>query len=154
MLGKTAGALFPNPGNAATKTADFARFRRLKTAKTGILVLQSGHFADSRRHGGQGFEHREEIPGAFIGQAAERNVAPARPRGRYAPSPTGELHLGNASSALLAWLSIRARGGSFVMRMEDLDRVTSSVDHERAQLDEPLYLEVFGAPPPAARKRA
>ena len=45
-----------------------------------------------------------------------------RPRGRYAPSPTGELHLGNASSALLAWLSIRARGGSFVMRMEDLDR--------------------------------
>ena len=44
------------------------------------------------------------------------------PRGRYAPSPTGELHVGNASSALLAWLSIRSRGGSFVMRMEDLDR--------------------------------
>ena len=44
------------------------------------------------------------------------------PRGRYAPSPTGELHLGNASSALLAWLSVRSRGGSFVMRMEDLDR--------------------------------
>jgi len=43
-------------------------------------------------------------------------------RGRYAPSPTGEIHLGNASSALLAWLSIRARGGTFVMRMEDLDR--------------------------------
>jgi len=46
----------------------------------------------------------------------------APPRGRYAPSPTGEMHLGNASSALLAWLSIRARGGAFVMRMEDLDR--------------------------------
>jgi glutamyl-tRNA synthetase len=44
------------------------------------------------------------------------------PRGRYAPSPTGELHLGNASSALLAWLSCRSRGGGFVMRMEDLDR--------------------------------
>ena len=44
------------------------------------------------------------------------------PRGRYAPSPTGELHVGNASSALLAWLSIRSRGGSFVMRMEDLDQ--------------------------------
>ncbi len=43
-------------------------------------------------------------------------------RGRYAPSPTGELHLGNASSALLAWLSIRARDGCFVMRLEDLDR--------------------------------
>ena len=43
-------------------------------------------------------------------------------RGRYAPSPTGEIHLGNASTALLAWLSIRARGGTFVMRMEDLDQ--------------------------------
>jgi glutamyl-tRNA synthetase len=49
-------------------------------------------------------------------------VTPARVRGRYAPSPTGELHLGNASTALLAWLSIRARGGTFVMRVEDLDR--------------------------------
>lgn len=44
------------------------------------------------------------------------------PRGRYAPSPTGTTHLGNASTALLAWLSIRARGGAFVIRMEDLDR--------------------------------
>ena len=46
----------------------------------------------------------------------------ARPRGRYAPSPTGELHLGSASTALLAWLSVRARGGAFVIRVEDLDR--------------------------------
>lgn len=43
------------------------------------------------------------------------------PRGRYAPSPTGDLHLGNVSTALLAWLSIRGRGGRFVMRIEDLD---------------------------------
>jgi len=42
-------------------------------------------------------------------------------RGRYAPSPTGALHLGNASTALIAWLSVRARGGAFVMRVEDLD---------------------------------
>ncbi len=44
------------------------------------------------------------------------------PRGRLAPSPTGEVHLGNVSSALLAWLSVRSRGGSLVMRIEDLDR--------------------------------
>ena len=44
-----------------------------------------------------------------------------RPRGRLAPSPTGALHLGNARSFLLAWLSIRSRGGSLVLRMEDLD---------------------------------
>lgn len=43
------------------------------------------------------------------------------PRGRYAPSPTGALHLGNARTALLAWLQIRLQKGIFVMRMEDLD---------------------------------
>lgn len=44
-----------------------------------------------------------------------------RCRGRLAPSPTGALHLGNARSFLLAWLSIRVRGGRVVLRMEDLD---------------------------------
>jgi glutamyl-tRNA synthetase len=44
------------------------------------------------------------------------------PRGRYAPSPTGDLHLGNASTALLSWLSVRARGGAYVLRLEDLDQ--------------------------------
>ncbi|HEX4824514.1 MAG TPA: tRNA glutamyl-Q(34) synthetase GluQRS [Candidatus Polarisedimenticolaceae bacterium] len=42
-------------------------------------------------------------------------------RGRYAPSPTGRIHLGNASTALVSWLSVRARGGTYVMRIEDLD---------------------------------
>jgi glutamyl-tRNA synthetase len=43
-------------------------------------------------------------------------------RGRFAPSPTGDLHLGNARTALLAWLQARAGGGRFVLRVEDLDR--------------------------------
>lgn len=42
-------------------------------------------------------------------------------RGRLAPSPTGALHLGNARSFLLAWLSVRSQGGVVVLRMEDLD---------------------------------
>jgi glutamyl-tRNA synthetase len=54
--------------------------------------------------------------------------------GRFAPSPTGELHLGNLRTALVAWLSARAAGVPFLVRMEDLDRVTSSVEHEHAQL--------------------
>lgn len=41
--------------------------------------------------------------------------------GRYAPSPTGDLHLGNIRTALLAWLQVRLQGGKFLMRMEDLD---------------------------------
>ncbi len=43
------------------------------------------------------------------------------PRGRYAPTPSGWIHLGNARTALAAWLSIRSRGGTFVWRLEDLD---------------------------------
>jgi glutamyl-tRNA synthetase len=43
------------------------------------------------------------------------------PRGRWAPSPTGPLHVGNARTALAAWLSVRSRGGAFVWRVEDLD---------------------------------
>ena len=42
-------------------------------------------------------------------------------RGRFAPSPTGTLHLGNLRTALLAWLFARSAGSEFLMRMEDLD---------------------------------
>lgn len=54
--------------------------------------------------------------------------------GRFAPSPTGDLHLGNLRTALVAWLAARRSGASFLIRMEDLDLVTSSVEHERNQL--------------------
>ncbi|HEU0167268.1 MAG TPA: tRNA glutamyl-Q(34) synthetase GluQRS [Chloroflexota bacterium] len=43
-------------------------------------------------------------------------------RGRFAPSPTGPLHLGGARTALVAWLAARSAGSSFVLRLEDLDR--------------------------------
>jgi glutamyl-tRNA synthetase len=42
-------------------------------------------------------------------------------RGRYAPSPTGALHLGNLRTALLAWIFARSVGGAFTLRIEDLD---------------------------------
>jgi glutamyl-tRNA synthetase len=42
-------------------------------------------------------------------------------RGRFAPSPTGDLHLGSASTALCAWLAARAAGGVLVLRMENID---------------------------------
>ena len=43
------------------------------------------------------------------------------PTGRFAPSPSGRLHLGNLACSLLAWLSARSRGGRIVLRIEDLD---------------------------------
>jgi glutamyl-tRNA synthetase len=54
--------------------------------------------------------------------ALSRIPKPQVVRGRYAPSPTGDLHLGNLRTALLAWLFSRSQGGQFVLRMEDLDR--------------------------------
>lgn len=56
-------------------------------------------------------------------------------RGRFAPSPTGSLHLGNLRTALIAWLLARDAGGEFIVRMEDLDRVTSSPEREADQLE-------------------
>ncbi|MCK9248665.1 MAG: tRNA glutamyl-Q(34) synthetase GluQRS [Solirubrobacteraceae bacterium] len=59
---------------------------------------------------------------------------PTAPVGRFAPSPTGTLHLGNLRTALVAWLSIRRAGGTFLLRIEDLDRDRSRPEHEAAQL--------------------
>lgn len=53
--------------------------------------------------------------------------------GRFAPSPSGPLHLGNLRTALLAWCFARAGGGRFLVRMEDLT-TEAAADHEEAQL--------------------
>ena len=46
--------------------------------------------------------------------------------GRFAPTPSGRMHLGNVFAALIAWLSVRSRDGSLVLRMEDLDTQRTS----------------------------
>ena len=61
--------------------------------------------------------------------------------GRFAPSPSGRLHLGNLRTALLAWLFARSGGGSFLLRIEDLDRARSKPEHERQQIAD---LEAIG----------
>lgn len=56
--------------------------------------------------------------------AAAAMNPPGRPgAGRFAPSPSGDLHVGNLRTALLAWLFARSSGRAFLVRMEDLDRV-------------------------------
>ncbi|MBG6178933.1 tRNA glutamyl-Q(34) synthetase GluQRS [Arthrobacter sp. CAN_A1] len=54
--------------------------------------------------------------------------------GRFAPSPSGELHLGNLRTAMLAWLFARSTGRTFLLRIEDLDRARAGA--EDAQLAE------------------
>jgi glutamyl-tRNA synthetase len=61
-------------------------------------------------------------------------------RGRYAPSPTGALHLGNLRTALLAWLFARADGGRFVLRIEDLDLPRSRTGAAQAMLADLRWL--------------
>jgi len=58
----------------------------------------------------------------------------ARPVGRFAPSPTGVLHLGNLRTALASWLSVKSRGGRWILRMEDVDRARSKPEFAERQL--------------------
>ena len=57
-------------------------------------------------------------------------------KSRFAPSPTGYLHLGNARTALFAWLAARGAGGTFILRLEDTDQQRSPEIYERALLED------------------
>ncbi len=61
-------------------------------------------------------------------------------RGRFAPSPTGPLHLGNARTALLSWLAARAAGGAYLVRVEDLDAPRVRPGLERRIIEELRWL--------------
>lgn len=61
-------------------------------------------------------------------------------RVRYAPSPTGLLHIGNARTALFNYLYARHHGGQFIIRIEDTDRERHVADGERSQLDNLRWL--------------
>lgn len=64
------------------------------------------------------------------------------PTGRFAPSPTGPLHVGNLRTAVLAWLFARSAGALFLLRIEDLDRAASREEHVRAHLADLLALGI------------
>ncbi|MCV7088221.1 tRNA glutamyl-Q(34) synthetase GluQRS, partial [Mycolicibacter hiberniae] len=55
--------------------------------------------------------------------------------GRFAPSPSGDLHIGNLRTALLAWLFAQSSGRRFLMRVEDLDTRTNSAVAQRQLAD-------------------
>ena len=67
-----------------------------------------------------------------------KNIQP--PVGRFAPTPSGRMHLGNVFAALIAWLSVKSRGGSFVLRMEDLDTQRTSDEFARILREDLLWL--------------
>ena len=59
---------------------------------------------------------------------------------RFAPSPSGLLHLGNARTALFNWLLARRQGGRFLLRIEDTDRDRSQVEHSHALMHDLRWL--------------
>ena len=62
------------------------------------------------------------------------------PVGRFAPTPSGRMHLGNVFAFLVAWLSVKSRKGSIVLRMEDLDTQRTSPEFARALRDDLRWL--------------
>ncbi len=62
------------------------------------------------------------------------------PVGRFAPTPSGRMHLGNVFAALVAWLSVKSRGGHLVLRMEDLDTQRTSAEFAQILRDDLRWL--------------
>ena len=61
-------------------------------------------------------------------------------RGRFAPTPSGRMHLGNLLAALLAWLDVRSQGGVMVLRIENLDTQRTSLELARQVADDLTWL--------------
>ena len=62
------------------------------------------------------------------------------PVGRFAPTPSGRMHLGNVFAALIAWLSVKSRNGRLVLRMEDLDTQRTSAEFAQVLREDLLWL--------------
>ena len=60
--------------------------------------------------------------------------------GRFAPSPSGRMHLGNVYTAVMSWLSVRRRGGRWILRIEDLDPQRSKLEYARLIEDDLHWL--------------
>ncbi len=65
------------------------------------------------------------------------------PVGRFAPTPSGRMHLGNAFAALVAWLSVKSKNGQFILRMEDIDTQRTSAEFAEILRDDLRWLGLF-----------
>ena len=76
--------------------------------------------------------------------------------GRFAPTPSGRMHLGNVFAAMVAWLSVRSRGGHLVLRMEDLDTERTSAEFAEVLRDDLRWLGLdwdWETPPQSQRSQ-
>ena len=75
-----------------------------------------------------------------------------QPVGRFAPSPSGRIHLGNILCSLIAWLSIRQQGGRMVLRIEDLDTARCPRKYSRQMIEDLRWLGLHWDEGPDARE--
>ena len=66
-----------------------------------------------------------------------------RPVGRFAPTPSGRMHLGNVFAALMSWLSPKSRGGDWILRMEDLDTLRTKAEYAELLRDDLKWLGLY-----------
>ena len=66
-----------------------------------------------------------------------------RPVGRFAPTPSGRMHLGNVLAALLSYLSVKAKGGDWILRMEDLDTLRTKEEYAELLRSDLQWLGLF-----------
>lgn len=83
-------------------------------------------------------------------------MAGLKPVGRFAPTPSGRMHLGNVFAALLAWLAARSQDGEMVLRMEDLDSLRTSEEYAQVLREDLAWLGLDydrETPPQSQRSR-
>ncbi len=76
------------------------------------------------------------------GSPGSTGTARGKPRLRFAPSPTGYLHIGGVRTALFNWLWARHTGGAFILRIEDTDRERSTPENEQVILRDLRWLNL------------
>jgi len=86
--------------------------------------------------------HISRILTAIDNQMSDKTRSASAPVVRFAPSPTGFLHIGGARTALFNWLYAKGRGGTFLLRIEDTDRERNSTEAVAAIIDGLKWLEL------------
>ena len=94
------------------------------------------------------------VPAVTGAARPDPRVLPAAPVTRFAPAPTGDLHLGHLVNALYTWGIARSTGGRVILRIEDHDRQRSRPEHEAALLDDLERLGLIPDAPPLEAFRA